>query len=134
MVSLGRRRAIERVAYIPSRGAVEGLGHVVIALSVSTHVEHLVLHVSGALTVQAEDVMVESLPLSLFMGGIVLCVRIVGTVDQTQVHLRLSMEPESAGLSPMSHGVEHVKDASLGYLRSQRWRHSWWDHLGGRSL
>lgn len=116
-VSLGPGRAIAHVAYIPGRGAVEGLGHVVIAFSVSAHVEHLVLHMSGAPTVQADDVMVESLPLRLFVGGVVLCVRIVGTVDQTQVHLRLSMESESAGLSPIiPWGVEHLGDASLGAL------------------
>lgn len=47
----------------------------------STHVEKLVLNMSAALTVQAKDLMLESLPLSLFVFGIEFGVGLVGTVD-----------------------------------------------------
>lgn len=79
-------------AYIPGRGPIKRLGYVVIAFSVPTHVEHLVLNMFAAVTVQVSDLMLESLPLSLLVFGIEFSVCIVGTVDQTEIDGCLDVE------------------------------------------
>ena len=84
------------LAYIPRRGPVKRLGYVVIAFSVPTHVEQLVLNMFAALTVQAKDLMLESLPLSLLVSGIEFGVCIVGTVDQTEIDVCLNRKIRSA--------------------------------------
>lgn len=56
-----------------------------ISLSMATHVEHLVLHISPTFSVEAEDLVVESLPLSLCMIRVVLVVSVIRSVDQTKV-------------------------------------------------
>lgn len=84
------------LAYIPGRGPVKGLGYVVIAFSVPTHVEHLVLNMFAALPIQAIDLMLEPLPLSLLVFGIEFSVCIVGTVDQTEIDGCLNRKIQSA--------------------------------------
>lgn len=114
-------------SYIPGRGPVESLGNVVIAFSVSTHIEYLVLNMTTALMVQASNLMLESLPLSLFVSGIEFLVGLVGAADQTKVHGRLRVVVLSAGLGPRRTAY------MIGHSHSRRSRHWWWDHLEGRS-
>lgn len=63
-----------------------------VAFSVPTHVEQLVLHSSAAVTVQAQDQVLESFPLGLFVLGVEFRVGLVSTVDQTEIHGGLKIE------------------------------------------
>ena len=56
------------------------------------HVEHLVLHMWAALTVQARDLILESLPVGLFVLGVEFRVGLVGTADQTEILGSLKIE------------------------------------------
>ncbi len=76
---------------VPCWGAVEGLSGVVIALAMTTHIEDLVLDISTALAVQAEDFMLEALPLGFPMFGVVLGVSVVCPVDETKICGRLGL-------------------------------------------
>ena len=84
--------ATDVFAYIPGRGSVESIGYVMIAFTMSTHVEHLVLNMAAALTVQAKDLILESLPLSLFVVGVKFRIGIVCPVDKTKIHGGLTIE------------------------------------------
>ena len=55
------------------------------SLTVSPHVKELVLNVTPAVAVEAEDLVGEALPLSLCVFRIVFAISIVGSIDQTEI-------------------------------------------------
>lgn len=61
-----------------------------IALPMPAQVEHLVLYIPPALTVQSKDLMLETLPLSLLKLRIIFSVRVIGTIDQAKIYCRLN--------------------------------------------
>lgn len=72
-------------SYVPGWGTIEGFGCVVKTLSMAAHVEHFVLDIPTALAVQAEDLVLEALPLGLFVLRIIFRIRIVRLIYQTEV-------------------------------------------------
>lgn len=56
-----------------------------VAFTVATHVEDLILNISTALTVQAEDFVLKALPLGFLVFGVVLAVCVVCLIDKTKV-------------------------------------------------
>jgi hypothetical protein len=70
---------------VPRWGAVKRLGGVMVALAMATHIKDLVLDVSTALTVQAEDFVLEALPLGFLVFGVVLAVCVVRLINKTKV-------------------------------------------------
>jgi len=79
----GRVAVNLRVVAVPSWGAVEGLGCVVVAFSVATDEKKLVDDVFGGVEVEVVDVVVEALPLGHARD--VTSLARVGLVDQTKV-------------------------------------------------
>ena len=51
----------------------------------TAHVEHFVLHITTTLSVVAEDLMLEALPLSLLAVGIVFLISVIGLIHQAKV-------------------------------------------------
>ena len=76
---------------VPCWGAVERLGSVVVAFAVTAHVQDFVLDVPTALAIQAEDLVLEALPLGLLVFGVVLGVCVVCLIDETEVCSRLQV-------------------------------------------
>ena len=56
-----------------------------VAFAVAAHVQDFVLDVPPALAIQAEDLVLEALPLGLLVFGIVLGVCVIRLVDETKV-------------------------------------------------
>ena len=70
---------------IPELSPVKHLGDIMSPLSVSSQVEDLVLRIRATFAVEARGKVLEPLPLGLFVLGIELVVRVVGTIDQAQI-------------------------------------------------
>ncbi len=47
----------------------------------AAHIQHFILHIAAALAIEAEDLVFETLPLRLLAIGIILAIRIVGTIN-----------------------------------------------------
>lgn len=56
-----------------------------IAFSMSPKIKHLILYMPTALAIQTKDLMLETLPLSLFMLGIIFWIGFIGTIDETEI-------------------------------------------------
>lgn len=55
----------------------------------TAHVQHFILYVPAALSIESEDLMFKTLPLRLPVAGVVLLICIVGATDKTEVHRSL---------------------------------------------
>lgn len=66
--------SIAQLTDIPGRSAIEGLGDVVISLSMTTNIYQLVLLILGACLREVLNIVFESLPLRLRAFGIILAV------------------------------------------------------------
>lgn len=68
-------------AYVPCRRAIKALGNIMVAFPMSAHVKDFVLYVPAALTVETKDLMLEPLPLGLFVIWVILKIGIVSSSD-----------------------------------------------------
>jgi hypothetical protein len=56
-----------------------------VAFSMTAEVKDFILDIPSALTVQAKDFVLKSLPLSLLMIWVIITIRVIGTVDEPKI-------------------------------------------------
>ena len=75
----------EEMTYVPGWSAIECFGNVMDALPMAAEIEYFVLASMACVTIQARQVMLESLPLRQFTIRIIFGVVWIGSMDQAEV-------------------------------------------------